>query len=106
VFLKNLTGAQLVKKFHASLKPKIYCHLYKCPLLDILGQLNPLHTLNFIKDENGYLLADSRSILNRWKNNFCQLLNVHGVNDVRQTEMRKAEPLIHEPSSLEGEMKS
>jgi hypothetical protein len=27
-------------------------------------------------------------------------LNVHGVNDVRQTELQKAELLVHEPSSL------
>jgi hypothetical protein len=37
---------------------------------------------NIIKDENVDLLADSHSTLNRWKNYFCQLLNVHGVNDV------------------------
>jgi hypothetical protein len=30
--------------------------------------------------------------LNRWKNYFCQLLNVHGVSDVRQTEIHRAEP--------------
>jgi hypothetical protein len=36
-----------------------------------------------VKAENGDLLADSHSILNRWKNYFYQLLNVHGVNDVR-----------------------
>jgi hypothetical protein len=34
---------------------------------------------NMIKYENGDLLADSQSILNRWKNYFCQLLNLHGV---------------------------
>jgi sorting nexin-29 len=39
--------------------------------------------------------------LNRWKNYFCQLLNVHGVNDVRQTEINTAEPLVPEPSSFE-----
>jgi hypothetical protein len=39
--------------------------------------------------------------LNRWKNYFCQLLNVHGVNDVRQTEIHTAEPLVPEPSSSE-----
>jgi hypothetical protein len=44
------------------------------------------------KEENGDLLADSHSILNRWTN--CQLLNVHGVNDVRQTEIHTAEPLV------------
>jgi hypothetical protein len=31
---------------------------------------------NMVKEENGVLLADSHSILNRWKNYFCQLLNV------------------------------
>jgi hypothetical protein len=39
---------------------------------------------NFVKDENGYLLADSNTILNRWKSYFSQLLNVHDVSDVRQ----------------------
>jgi hypothetical protein len=34
---------------------------------------------NMVKEENGDLLADSHSILNRWKNYFCQLLNVRGV---------------------------
>jgi hypothetical protein len=38
-----------------------------------------------VKDESGGLLADSHNILNRWKNYFWQLLNVHGVNDVRKT---------------------
>jgi hypothetical protein len=28
---------------------------------------------NMVKEENGDLLADSHSILNRWKNYFCQL---------------------------------
>jgi len=31
-------------------------------------------------------------------------LNVHGVNDVRQTEIRTAEPLVPEPSTFEVEM--
>jgi hypothetical protein len=56
---------------------------------------------NFINDQDGDLLADSHNILNRWKNYFHQLLNVHGINDVRQTEMHTAEPLVPEPSSLE-----
>jgi hypothetical protein len=57
-----------------------------------------------VKAENGDLLADSRSILNRWKNYFCQLLNVHGVNDGRQTEIHTAEPLVPEPKSSEVEI--
>jgi hypothetical protein len=57
-----------------------------------------------VKEENGDLLADSHSILNRWKNYFCQLLNVHGVNAVKQTEIHTAEPLVPEPSSFEVEI--
>jgi hypothetical protein len=50
------------------------------------------------KDENGDLLADFHSILNRWKNYFCQLLNIHGVSDVRQTEMYTLDPLVPKPN--------
>jgi hypothetical protein len=39
---------------------------------------------NLVKDEDGDLLADSNTILNRWKSYFSRLLNVHDVNDVRQ----------------------
>jgi hypothetical protein len=39
---------------------------------------------NLVKDENGDLLTDSHNSLNRWKNYFSQLLNVHNVSDVRQ----------------------
>jgi hypothetical protein len=38
------------------------------------------------------------------RNNFSQLLNVHGVNDVRQRETRTTEPLVPEPSVSEFEM--
>jgi hypothetical protein len=34
----------------------------------------------------------------------CQLLNVHGVDDVRQTEILTTEPLVPEPSSSEVEI--
>jgi hypothetical protein len=47
------------------------------------------------------LVADSHSILARWTNYFSQLLNVHGVNDVRQIEIQTAEPLMPEPSALQ-----
>jgi hypothetical protein len=50
-----------------------------------------------IKDEKGDLVADSYSILARWRNYFSQLFNVHGVNDVRQTEIHTAEPLVPDP---------
>jgi len=35
---------------------------------------------------------------------FSQLLNVHGVNDIRQTEIHSAEPLVPEPSAYAVEM--
>jgi hypothetical protein len=35
-----------------------------------------------VKDENGDLLVNSHNILNRQKNYFSQLLNVHTVSDV------------------------
>ena len=40
---------------------------------------------NVVKDENGDLVAVSHSILARWSNHFSRLLNIHGVNDGRQT---------------------
>jgi hypothetical protein len=59
---------------------------------------------NLMKDENGDLLADSRNILNKWKNYFSQLLNVHNISDVRQIEVHTAEPLVPGPSCLEVEI--
>jgi len=50
------------------------------------------------------LVADSHSILVRWKNHFSQLLNIHGVNDRRQTEIPATEPLVIEPSASEVEL--
>jgi hypothetical protein len=50
------------------------------------------------------LVTDPISILARWKNHFSQLLNVHGVNDGRQTEIHTAELLVPEPSAFELRM--
>jgi hypothetical protein len=60
--------------------------------------------MNLIKDENGDLLAESHNIMNRWKNYFCQLLNMHGVNDIRQTKIHTTEPLVPECGSFEVEI--
>jgi hypothetical protein len=60
--------------------------------------------INIIKDENGNLIADPQNVLNRWKNFFNQVLNVHGVHDVRQMDIRMAEPLVPEPSLVEVEI--
>jgi len=50
------------------------------------------------------LFADSHIILVRWRNYFSQLLNIHGVNDVRQAELHTAEPLVSEPSAFQVEL--
>ncbi|KAJ4430976.1 hypothetical protein ANN_19569 [Periplaneta americana] len=62
--------------------------------------------VNVIKDENGDLLADSPSILNRWKSYFAQLLNVHtpNRNDREEIEIQTAEPFISEPTLSEVEI--
>jgi hypothetical protein len=39
-----------------------------------------------------------------WKKYFSLLLNVHGVNDVRQTELQTEETLLPEPSAFEFAM--
>ena len=56
------------------------------------------------EDEKGNLVTECHSILSRWKNHFFQLLNVHGVNDFRLTEMHTAEPLLLELSAFEVKM--
>jgi hypothetical protein len=60
--------------------------------------------INIVKDGNGNLLADPQSVLNRWKNFFNEVLNVHGVHDVRQMDIHTAEPLVAEPSLVEVEI--
>ena len=59
---------------------------------------------NIVKDETGDWVTGSYSILARWRDYFSQLLNVHGVNDVRQTETHTAEPLVPEPSAFEVDL--
>jgi hypothetical protein len=39
-------------------------------------------SLEIAKDEKGDLVADSHSIMTRWRNYFSQLLNVHGAKDL------------------------
>jgi hypothetical protein len=49
---------------------------------------------NLGKVENGDLLADCHSILNRWKNYFSLFLNVHKVGDGKQIDTLTAERLV------------
>jgi hypothetical protein len=48
---------------------------------------------NLVKDERGDLLVDPQKNFTRWKNYFCQLLNVQGAGGIRQTEIHTAECL-------------
>ena len=59
---------------------------------------------SIVKDEKGDLVADSHSIVVRWRKYFSQLFNVHGVKDVGQVEIHTAEPLVPEPSAFEVEL--
>jgi hypothetical protein len=59
--------------------------------------------INIIKDENGNLLADPQSVLNRWKHFFKQVLNVHGARNVREMDVDTAEPLVPESSLVKVE---
>jgi hypothetical protein len=58
---------------------------------------------NIVKDEKSDLVTNSHSILTRCRNHYSQLLSVLGINDVRQTEIHTAEPLVSEPSAFEVE---
>jgi hypothetical protein len=64
----------------------------------------PIIRNNLLRDEKSDLLAYSHNILNRWKNYYSHLLNVHNVRDVRQTEVHTAEPLVPSLSRLEAEI--
>jgi hypothetical protein len=59
---------------------------------------------NIVNDEKGDVVKDSRTILAGRRNHFSQLLNVHGVNDVRQTEIQTAQRLVPEANAVEFEM--
>jgi len=49
---------------------------------------------NIVQDEKGDLVIACHSILVRWMNHFSQLFNVHGVSDVRRTEIHTAGQLV------------
>ena len=47
------------------------------------------------------MVADSHSIVARWRNSFSQLFNLHGVKVVGQAEIHTAEALVPEPRASE-----
>jgi len=49
------------------------------------------------------LFADSHRILARQRKYISQLLNIDGVNDVRQTEIHTTKQLVPEPNDFEFE---
>jgi hypothetical protein len=57
-----------------------------------------------VKYENGDLLEDFQNILNRSKNYFSQLLNLHNVSDIGQIDVHTTEPLVPGPSRLQVEI--
>jgi predicted site-specific integrase-resolvase len=59
---------------------------------------------NLMKDENGDLLADSHRIVNKRKNYFSQLWNMHNDSEVRQIEVHTAEPLVRGTCCFESEI--
>jgi hypothetical protein len=76
---------------------------------DLYRGINDVNTecqprTGIVKDEKGDLVADSHYIMARWRNYFSQILNVHGVCEVRQAEIHTAELLVPEPSALEVEL--
>jgi hypothetical protein len=60
--------------------------------------------INTVKDEKGDLVADSHSILARWRNYFFQLLIVHRVNNVWQTEIHTKESTVPASNASEVEL--
>jgi hypothetical protein len=50
--------------------------------------------INVVKDEKCNLVTDSHSILGMWRDHFSRQFKAPGVNDVRQTEIHTAEPLV------------
>ena len=59
---------------------------------------------NMVWDNMGDLVTDSHIILAKWRNHFSQHLNVHGVIDVRQTEIHTAQPVVPQLSAHEVDM--
>jgi hypothetical protein len=90
-----------IDKFESNSKNKNIRDLYRC-ISEFKNGYQPKS--NLVKDKRGNLLMDPHKILNRWKNYFCQLLNIHGAGGVRQTEMHTAEPFVPEPSASEVEV--
>ena len=90
-----------IEELETNSKIKIIRHLYR-GISDFKKGYRP--RTDVVKDEKGDLVADFCSIVARWRNYFSQLLIVHGVNDIKHTDIHTAEPLVPEPSAFEVEL--
>jgi len=59
---------------------------------------------DIVKYEKGDRIADTHGVVGGWRNHFSQLLNVHGLNDVGQTEIYTAKPVVPKTSVIEAEI--
>ena len=50
------------------------------------------------------MVTDSHHILVMWRNHFFQLFSVHGLSDLRQSEIHTTQPIVPELSAFEVEM--
>jgi hypothetical protein len=97
--LRRETNRTFTNKKRESVKGKININInININFTDLYRGINEFKKgyqpeINIIKDENGNLIADPQNVLNRWKNFFNQVPNVHGVHDVRQMDKHTAEPL-------------
>ena len=55
---------------------------------------------NILRDKNGDVAADPKSMQNRWTQYFSQLLNVYEGQDIEDVEVQTAEILVQEPDIL------
>ena len=55
--------------------------------------IQKMYLLNLVKEENSDLFADNQSNFDLWKNKFCQLLNIYGVN-ISWIEVYPAKQLV------------
>jgi hypothetical protein len=68
-----------INEIELNSKNKNIGDLYRC-ITEFKKGYQPKTSL--VKDERGDLLVDPQQILTRWKNYFCQLLNVWGGGQV------------------------
>ena len=61
---------------------------------------------NTVQNEKGDLVTNPHSTVARWRNHFSQLMNIHGVKDIRQTERHTAQPLEPKSSAVKVELAS